>query len=225
VVLGLDRLADAEGALVRRMMQVAADLGVSHVDTGAAGSRGQAHFRAGSEPALVQRFSVITRIGAGSAEAIEHAMNRAFAGLGRRHSDVVVVDGLAAAQAVAGAAWRRLCAHQEVGEVNRVGVRVQTPDELSEALALPGLGYLELPVPAQGLPWWAEGPAASAIAAAADASGGESASGVIVCVYAPDPREECAPQRMLSLPWVTCALATPADEQELRNATRLDPAS
>ena len=40
-------------------MQVAADHGVSHVDTGMAGEGGQALFRKGSEPAVVHRFSTI----------------------------------------------------------------------------------------------------------------------------------------------------------------------
>ena len=62
LVLGLDQM-HADPPLVRRLLRVAQEHGVSHVDTGMAGEGGQALFRKGSEPAVVQRFSTIVRVG------------------------------------------------------------------------------------------------------------------------------------------------------------------
>ena len=216
VVLGLDRLAGADGALLRRLMQAAAELGVTHVDTGEAGAGGQTRFRAGTEPALAQRFSAISRVRTGPAHDLDHAMERAFAGLGRRRCDIVLLDGLPPRSAERGAAWQRLCAYREAAEVNRVGVRVHAVEQLSGALSLPELGYVELPVPAQGVPWWADGPSADAIAEAA-----ASRRGVVVVARGAAAGDAWSAQRMLSLPWVTSIVVTPADEGELRSATRL----
>jgi hypothetical protein len=130
-----------------------------------------------------------------------------------------------------------VAAYRKAGEVDRVGVRVHTPDELWAALRLPGLGYLELPVPACGEPWWADGPAASAVASAvasASASAGASAGasvagsaprsacGVVVSAYAEDLTRGHDAARMLQLPWVTTAVVTPGCEQELQDAARVD---
>ncbi len=105
LVLGLDQM-HADAALVRRLLQVAQEHGVSHVDTGMAGEGGQALFRKGSEPAVVQRFSTITRVGPreatdrrgavdGGVDALERGLERALGDLGRRRCDVVLVQSVA----------------------------------------------------------------------------------------------------------------------------------
>ena len=204
---------------MRRLLQVAQEHGVSHVDTGMAGEGGQALFRKGSEPAVVQRFSTITRVGPGEAtgrrgttdtvEALERGLERALGDLGRRRCDVVLVDSVDAALADDGAAWQRLCAYRDAGEVNRIGVRVRTREELDDALRLPGLGYLELPATA-GAPWWADGPLAAA-----------AASGVVVSLYPTDRdgRDRGAALRS-SPPWVASALVAPRSERDLVDAVR-----
>ena len=96
LVLGLDQM-HADAQLLRRLLRVAQEHGVSHVDTGMAGEGGQALFRKGSEPAVVQRFSTITRVGPGRPPAGEGRSTRSSAGssarspdLGRRRCDVVL---------------------------------------------------------------------------------------------------------------------------------------
>ena len=116
----------------------------------------------------------------------------------------MLVESVDAALADDGAAWQRLCAYRDAGEVNRIGVRVRTREELDDALRLPGLGYLELPATA-GDPWWAD----AVLAAAA-------ASGVVVSLYPPD---RDGPDRGAALrsspPWVASALIAPRSELEL----------
>jgi spore coat polysaccharide biosynthesis protein SpsF len=245
LVLGLDGLAGADAAQLRRMAQVAADFGVTHVDTGAAGGGGQALFRVATEPALVQRFSTVTRIaansqtpGTGGPDSVDRALERASATLGRRRCGVVLFDGVPAAASDA-AAWQRVAAHRDAGEVDRVGVRVHSPEELWAAVRLPGLGYLELPVPARGEAWWAGGTAAAALASASASPAGStsasasaqsagsasrSACGVVVSAYAEERGCGREAARMLRLPWVTTAVVTPGCEQELRAAARVGTA-
>jgi spore coat polysaccharide biosynthesis protein SpsF (cytidylyltransferase family)/aryl-alcohol dehydrogenase-like predicted oxidoreductase len=145
-----------DGSLVRRMMQVAVDRGISHVATDRGDDRSEATFRLGSDPALKQRLGVVTLLALRGGRlvlddriaaqlAVESSMERSFAELGRRRADAVLFDGVAQAVAGDGAAWRRLVEYQRAGQVGRVGVRVRTPAELVEALQLEGLGYLQLP--------------------------------------------------------------------------------
>ena len=172
LVLGLDQMLHADTSLVRRLLRVAQEHGVSHVDTGMAGEGGQALFRKGSEPAVVQRFSTITRVTSGGhrparcgrrrrrrrlARAQARARRSATWGDGGATSCSSSVDGGIRDD---GAAWQRLCEYRDAGEVNRIGVRVRTREELDEALRLPALGHLELT--ATRAPWWARLAARSA---------------------------------------------------------------
>ncbi len=219
LVLGLDQMLHADPSLVRRLLRVAQEHGVSHVDTGMAGEGGQALFRKGSEPAVVHRLSTITRVdpraatdrrGAVAAlDALERGLERALGDLGRRRCDVVLIQSVDAALADDGAAWQRLCAYRDAGEVNRIGVRVRTREELDEALRLPALGHLELPA-TSGAPWWADGPLAAT-----------AASGVVVSLYLSDPdgRDRGATLRT-SPPWVASALIAPRSERDLVEAVR-----
>ena len=221
LVLGLDQV-HADHQLVRRLLRVAQEHGVSHVDTGMAGEGGQALFRKASEPAVVHRFSTIARVGPREAtgrrgtvdavdavDALERGFERALGDLGRRRCDVVLVESVEAALADDGALWRRLCLYRDAGEVSRIGVRVRMREELDDALQLPALGHLELPATA-GAPWWADG----ALAAAA-------ASGVVVSLYLtePDWRDRGAALRT-SPPWVASALIAPRSERDLVEAVR-----
>jgi spore coat polysaccharide biosynthesis protein SpsF len=221
LVLGLDQLAGADPGLVRRVLRLAERRGVSHVDTGMAGAAGQALFRAASEPALVQRFSVICRVdpadasgdGDGGAvpleRALDRALERALGDLGRRRCAVVLVDGVAAALAGDGAVWQRLSAYLEAGEVDRIGVRVRAGEELDDALRLPRLGYLELPATA-GTPWWADGPLATA-----------ATSGVVVSLYPTDLDGRAYGAALRASPrWVASALVAPRSERDLVDAVR-----
>ena len=145
-----------------------------------------------------------------AAPRLERGLERALGDLGRRRCDVVLVQSVDAALADDGAAWQRLCAYRDAGEVNRIGVRVGTREELDIALRLPGLGYLELPATAGG-PWWAD----AVLAAAA-------ASGVVVSL---DPADRdgvgpAAPRCARSPPWVASALIAPRSELDLVESVR-----
>ena len=149
------------------------------------------------------------RGGRRGADRLERGLERALGDLGRRRCDVVLVQSVDAALADDGAAWQRLCAYRDAGEVNRIGVRVGTREELDIALRLPGLGYLELPATAGG-PWWAD----AVLAAAA-------ASGVVVSLYPADrDGSDLGAALRSSPPWVASALIAPRSELDLVESVR-----
>jgi hypothetical protein len=144
-----------------------------------------------------------------AADALERGLDRALGDLGRRRCDVVLVQSVGAAVADDGAAWQRLCAYRDAFEVNRIGVRVRTREELDQALRLPALGHLEVAATA-GAPWWADGPLAAV-----------AASGVVVSLDLcdPDGGDSIAALRT-SPPWVASALISPRSERDLVEAVR-----
>jgi spore coat polysaccharide biosynthesis protein SpsF len=133
---------------VRAMLRTAVERGVTHADTARADGESEATLRAGSEPALARRLRTVTKVPPlddGAALAVEASVERSFAELGRRRVDAVLLQRCADAVAVDGAAWRRLLDYRASGEVGRVGVCVQSSDDLATALGLDGIGYLSLP--------------------------------------------------------------------------------
>jgi len=163
-----------DASVVRRMLQVAVERGISHVATNRSDDRTEATFRSGSDPALKQRLGVVTtlalprgRMGLDDRElaglAVESSMERSFAELGRRRADAVLFEGVVEAVSGDGAAWRRLVEYQRSGHVGRVGVSVRTPGGLLDALRLEGLGYLRLPVDVLDRRRWLEDGVAEAL--------------------------------------------------------------
>ena len=143
-------------------------------------------------------------------DALERGLERALGDLGRRRCDVVLVDSVAAALADDGAAWQRLCAYRDAGEVNRIGVRVRTREELDDALQLDGLTHLELPAAGQrarggstGRRRWRPPPVSSS-----PPTPPLPRTGI--------PAWPCAP----SPPWVAAALVAPSSERALLAAIR-----
>lgn len=152
---------------VRRMLQAAVDHGITHVDTARADGDSEAVLRRGAEPGLVQRLRVLTKVaplvgvsgpgdGRVAALVVESSVERSFAELGRRQADAVLLQHAGDASAGGGAAWRRLQDYRLSGEVGRVGVCVQSPEELSAVLELDGLGYVSLPFNLLDRRWFAD---------------------------------------------------------------------
>ncbi|WP_250027876.1 aldo/keto reductase [Paractinoplanes maris] len=146
LVLGTAQLGGAYGIANRtgvpddnaavRMLTAAQELGVTHVDT--ARAYGDSERRLGAAlPGL--DLAVITKIGPGAPVRESLAASRQALGL----TAPLTVLLHRAADAEAG--WSDLRRCLETGEADRVGVSVQSPDELRRVLTLPDLGYVQLP--------------------------------------------------------------------------------
>lgn len=125
-----------------RLLRTAASLGVTHVDT--ARAYGESEQRIGA--ANVPELRVITKVaplGAAATRAdVEASVARSRTALG---TDAFTLLLHRAADAAHAAVWDTLRAYADRGTADRIGVSVQSPDELRAVLPLPGLGYVQLP--------------------------------------------------------------------------------
>jgi spore coat polysaccharide biosynthesis protein SpsF (cytidylyltransferase family)/aryl-alcohol dehydrogenase-like predicted oxidoreductase len=147
----------SEAARVRRILERAVELGVTHVETGRADTDSEKALRVCGEPSLEGRLRVVVRVaplngltaaddGRLAALSVESSLERSFAELGRRRADAVLFERAADALAGGGAAWARLQQYRATGEVGRIGVSVAAPAEVATIAGLEDLGYLELPL-------------------------------------------------------------------------------
>lgn len=156
ITIGGTQLADAEAPRpeqIRALLAAAVTRGVNHVELGRSDGAAETTLQANGEPQLTRRLKVISRLApvrGETAEAValsvEAGLERTFAGLTRRSVASALFPSLADAQAGSGVAWRRLLAYRDEGVTSRVGVCLGSPDEVDGALALPGLGHLEVPL-------------------------------------------------------------------------------
>jgi spore coat polysaccharide biosynthesis protein SpsF (cytidylyltransferase family) len=147
----------SQAPMIRELLGAAVRLGVTHVITDRADTNSERAIWAGSEPALKQRLKMILTLGptlcsSMPSEArlatlgVEASLERSFAELGRRRADVVLFRSLRDAHAGGGAAWGRLQEYRQTNSVSRIGVFVASVNDLEEALMLPDIGYLVMPI-------------------------------------------------------------------------------
>jgi aryl-alcohol dehydrogenase-like predicted oxidoreductase len=150
LVLGTAQLGAAYGIANRtgmpdddataRILATARDLGVTHLDT--ARAYGESEQRIGTVRhglAIVTKVAPLAR-DAGAA-AVRASVEASLAAL--RPAGPLTILLHRAADIDAGWAELRRCL--DTGEADRVGVSVQSPDELRRCIGLPGLGYVQLP--------------------------------------------------------------------------------
>ena len=164
LVLGAAQLGSAYGIAnttgmpddrsIRRLLRVAAELGVTHVDT--AREYGESERRIGGVLSSSDgpQLRVITKVAplmTGSADpaaarsVVEASVRASLAELGARRPLTVLLHRAADAAAGGGGGWERLREYLEAGVADRIGVSIQSPDELRRVIDLPDLGYLQLP--------------------------------------------------------------------------------
>ncbi|XVU24865.1 aldo/keto reductase [Actinoplanes sp. CA-054009] len=146
LVLGTAQLGGAYGIANRtgvpdddataRMLATARDLGVTHLDT--ARAYGDSEQRIGAALGGLD-LAVVTKIAPGG--AVRESVEASRAAL--RVTGPLTILLHRAADAPAG--WDDLRRCLQTGEADRVGVSVQSPDELRRVLDLPDLGYVQLP--------------------------------------------------------------------------------
>jgi aryl-alcohol dehydrogenase-like predicted oxidoreductase len=132
-----------------RLLRTAAELGVTHVDT--ARAYGDSEQRIGAS--RVAGLRVITKVaplgdaadtpGAARA-AVDESVARSRAALGSDAFTLLLHRAADAARG-GGAAWDALRGYADRGGADRIGISVQSPDELRAVLPLPDLGYVQLP--------------------------------------------------------------------------------
>jgi aryl-alcohol dehydrogenase-like predicted oxidoreductase len=144
LVLGTAQLGGAYGIANRtgvpdlaareRLLATARELGVTHLDT--ARAYGESERRIG---AIDHGLSVITKVAPGG--DVRASVDASRAALRATGPLTILLHRAADADA----SWAELRGCLETGEADRVGVSVQSPDELRRVLDLPGLGYIQLP--------------------------------------------------------------------------------
>jgi aryl-alcohol dehydrogenase-like predicted oxidoreductase len=144
LVLGTAQLGGAYGianrtgvpgpAAVAGILAAARELGVTHLDT--ARAYGESEQRIG---AVEHGLSVITKVAPGG--PVRTSVDASRAAL-RRVGPMTILLHRAAD---AGDCWADLRSCLDSGEADRIGVSVQSPDELRRVLDLPDLGYVQLP--------------------------------------------------------------------------------
>jgi spore coat polysaccharide biosynthesis protein SpsF (cytidylyltransferase family) len=129
----------AEG--LRSLVGDAVDLGVTHLDTGPGDVE---LLRVSTDPALTRRAAVVARVApAGdTALALEAAVERVLAGLGRRGPVVLVVDRMPS-----GPAWRRARAYVDEGVATALGVVAHDAAALAAAARTPEVAWVEVRLP------------------------------------------------------------------------------
>jgi aryl-alcohol dehydrogenase-like predicted oxidoreductase len=144
LVLGTAQLGGAYGIANRTgvpgpnavagILATARELGVTHLDT--ARAYGDSERRVG---AVDHGLSVITKVAPGG--DVRAGVDASRAAL-RATGPLTILLHRAAD---AGASWPELRKCQDTGDADRIGVSVQSPEELRRVLDLPGLGYVQLP--------------------------------------------------------------------------------
>jgi aryl-alcohol dehydrogenase-like predicted oxidoreductase len=144
LVLGTAQLGGAYGianrtgvpgpAAIAGILATAREVGVTHLDT--ARAYGESEQRIG---AVGHGLSVITKVAPGG--PVRASVDASRAAL--RPAGPLTILLHRAADAADG--WAELRGCLASGEADRIGVSVQSPDELRRVLDLPGLGYVQLP--------------------------------------------------------------------------------
>lgn len=135
---------------LRSLIAQAIERGVTHIEVGRGDGRSEELLKACAEPALVKRFGIISRVaprslgGSGSPVAdelaVEAAVERTFANLGRRGVDVLVFPGAVSAER----GWARGRAYRDEGLVSALGLVAEGAADLAWALGTPDVAYVEV---------------------------------------------------------------------------------
>jgi aryl-alcohol dehydrogenase-like predicted oxidoreductase len=140
----------------KRILAVAAELGIRQIDTAQGYGDSEAAIGAAlcAEPQC--RFGIITKLSpltglhpdaltAQVVAEVEASLAGSAEKLGRRNLDVVLLHRAAHFTAWGGIVWDRLLAWRNEGRIARIGVSVQNPAELDQALDIFDVSFVQLP--------------------------------------------------------------------------------
>lgn len=135
------------------LLGAAVALGVTHVDTARAYGAGERRLGAALPALSARSVEVVSRVAvpaeprmdaARLAGTVEESVAGSLHDLGVSRL-TPLLPGVDAALAAGGAAWAALRRLRAEGVAARIGVAVRRPADLTAALGLPDLGYLQLP--------------------------------------------------------------------------------
>jgi len=138
-----------------RILAAARDLAVTHLDTARAYGDSERRIGAALHGHAPLDLAVVTKVApldgavaddaVGAARAVRASVDASRAALRWTGPLTLLLHRAVDAAAGGGAGWQELRRCLVTGEADRIGVSVQSPDELRRALDLPDLGYVQLP--------------------------------------------------------------------------------
>ncbi len=134
-----------DDAELRRILALAENSGVTHLDTAA--GYGESEERIGAALTANTPLKIITKLppDVNSAQGAAEAIARSLTRLRRKQIDAVLLHRFEHFDAAHGAIWQALLDAQESGRVDRIGVSVYHPDQLRALLQAPAVNLIQLP--------------------------------------------------------------------------------
>ncbi len=135
------------------ILRIAQDMGCAAFDT--ARAYGQSEARIGAflqtsktPPPVITKLDPIEPEGMSVdqiAVAVDASLATSMQVLGCDQIDTLLLHRAAHLEAAGGAIWLALCAAQDAGRITRLGVSVQSPDELAHALSVLRVTHIQMP--------------------------------------------------------------------------------
>lgn len=134
-----------DDAELRRILTLAENSGVTHLDTAA--GYGDSEERIGAALTAGSPLKIITKLppDVGSAQGAQEAMVQSLSRLRRKRLDAVLLHRFEHFHAADGAIWKSLLGTQAAGRVERIGVSIYHPDQLRALLKEPTVNLIQLP--------------------------------------------------------------------------------
>ncbi|HWA48514.1 MAG TPA: aldo/keto reductase [Dongiaceae bacterium] len=130
---------------LRRILALAENSGVTHVDTAA--GYGESEERIGAALTNRSPLKIVTKLppDVSSARGAQDGVARSLARLRRRRLDAVLLHRFEHFNAADGAIWRAVSEAQAAGRIDRIGVSIYHPDQLRALLQEPSVNLIQLP--------------------------------------------------------------------------------
>jgi spore coat polysaccharide biosynthesis protein SpsF (cytidylyltransferase family)/aryl-alcohol dehydrogenase-like predicted oxidoreductase len=130
---------------LRRILELAENSGVSHLDTAA--GYGESEERIGAVLDANSPLALITKLppDASGPEDVRRSMARSLQRLRRGRLDAVLLHRFEHFHAADGAIWEALSNEQKAGRVDRIGVSIYHPDQLRKLLQEASVNLIQLP--------------------------------------------------------------------------------
>jgi spore coat polysaccharide biosynthesis protein SpsF len=134
-----------DDAELRRILALAENSGVTHLDTAA--GYGESEERIGAALSGSSPLKIITKLppDVSSAQGAEDAIARSLTRLRRKQLDAVLLHRFEHFDAADGAIWQSLLKAQASRRVDRIGVSIYHPDQLRALLREPKISLIQLP--------------------------------------------------------------------------------
>jgi aryl-alcohol dehydrogenase-like predicted oxidoreductase/spore coat polysaccharide biosynthesis protein SpsF (cytidylyltransferase family) len=140
-----NRTGRPDDSELRRILALAENSGVTHLDTAA--GYGESEERIGAALTAASPLRIITKLppDTSSAHDARDAVQRSSQRLRRKRLDAVLLHRFEHFHASGGAIWKALSDEQAAGRIDRIGASIYHPDHLRTLLNEPAIGLIQLP--------------------------------------------------------------------------------